>query len=132
MPFSQRPTAHLLIESQILTTLGGGGFPGPPSQVLPAVLPSLSFGGWGGGATRPSLPGPSSSPSQLVLWGGGGTQALLTRSFQQSFPAGPSGGGGHVTYPIMYLMLPVCSWCGLMQLLMYYWDPPPPPQSLTD
>ena len=40
------------------------------------------------------------------MWDGGG--GVPGPSFQQSFPAGPMG-ESHVTYPIMHLMLPVCS-----------------------
>ena len=115
MPFSRRPTTRLVIESQ-----GRALLPRSFQQSFPAS-PS-------GGVPRPSFPGLSSSPSQLVLLGG--AQALLPRSFLQSFPAGPSRGGGsqallpksfqqsfpaapsrgsHVTYPIVHLMLPVCS-----------------------
>ena len=68
--------------SQVLPAGPSRGYLDPPSKVLPAVLPNWSFRG----GTQPSFPGPSSSPSQLV--------PLV---------------GSHVTYPIMYLVLPVCS-----------------------
>ena len=105
---ANRPLASWCPFSSPSQLEGGGGVPGPsypgpsssPSQlVLPgwrgvprpsfpgpySSLPSWSFLG----LPRPSFPGPSSSPSQLVLPGGG-------------VP-------GPVTYPIMHLMLPVCS-----------------------
>ena len=118
-----------------LVLLGGGGYPGPPSQVLPAaVLPSWSFH-WGGYPGPPSQVLPAAVlPSWSFHWGG--TQALLPRSFQQqSFPAGPSMRGCHVTYPIMHLMLHVCpprhqlmgvAWCSCL----YTAGMPPP--SWTD
>ena len=90
-PFSRRPTARLLIESQILTTSGGGGVPrhcggggggggvprpyfpaGPSGPSFPAGPSGPSFppGPFGGGVVpRPSFAGPSSSPgppSQVV------------------------------------------------------------------
>ena len=111
----QSKAHHPLADRKSNTTFWGGGVPrpsfpgsssspsqlvlrggclGPPSQVLPSVLPSWSFGGVPG----PSFPGPSSSPSQLVLRGGG-TQVLIPRYFQQSFPAGPSRGIPRPSFP---------------------------------
>ena len=136
-PSSSSPSQMLLQGGPVILPWSSCDPSGGPSMILPegypalllAVLPSWYFLGGeypgppsmlGGGVPRPSVPGPSSSPSQLVL---------------------PWGRGSHVTLPIMHLMLPVCSptdGSGLMQLLIYCcpsaswekvtWDP----QSWTD
>ena len=103
------------------------------SQVLPTVLPSIiprsfqqSFPAGPSGGTwvfiprsfqqsfLASFPGPSSSPSQLVLPGGSHvTYPIMPEPSFQGPSSSPSHlvllGGSHMIYPIMHLMLPVCS-----------------------
>ena len=103
-----------------------------PIEVLPAVLPSWFF--WKE-VPGPSFPGPSSSPSHLVFPGGGGNQALLPRSFQQSFPSGLSEG---VPCDLSYNALDVTcllsrhKLMGVASCSCLYTAGTPPPHSLTD
>ena len=143
----------------------GRGYLGTQALLPRSFQQSFPAGPSGGGYPGPSFPGPSSSPSQLVLLGKGGegylgphsqvlpavlpswsfwgvpcdlshdAWALLPRSFQQSFPSGPSG-GSHMTYPIMHLMLPVCSpdtnWWVWLDAAAYILLGPPPPRIELD
>ena len=63
---------------------GGGGYPAPPSQVLPAVLPSLSFGG-----DTQALPAVLSSWSFQV-----GFPGLHSQVLPAVLPSWSFGGGG--------------------------------------